>query len=473
MLTSIFIWTSSCFGYAISNLVFNSVAVDDFYVLEKNLLYIAHNDQNPESVATLVTGPVYGALVNNGQTIGYVPGAGAPSIYVDTFSYKWCELVNPPYDCSNVATVTILVIGNDDSQNYGDSCPIGRVGKPVNVTNGNMWLEQRDYSLPGVGEPIEINRFYNNKLYASGLFGYGWTTKYEYLTTYADARILKLTMPDGKSVFFGRPNTSTYFRAVSADLEGRIDQEVDGTYTLLFKDGRTHKFDSNGKLVWQRDRNGNQTNLTYNTGGVLIAVADPAGQTLALTPNANGKIQQISDSTGTIASYEYDPTGVYLKTVTYPDGSKYKFEYINKTVSGQVRTFLATVKDALDNVLETHAYDTQGRATTSEVDTGAEKYTLSFTSSYTTVVDGLGRSTKYYFDSQQKKKQVTRIEGACSCGSGGTETTQFVYDKNTLTLTSKTDALNNQTLYEYDPDRNVTKITDVLGIQKFTYNSLG
>lgn len=57
--------------------------------------------------------------------------------------------------------------------------PSPNVGKPVNVTNGNMWLEQTDYSLPGIGEPIELNRFYNSTIQTSGLFGFGWSTKYD------------------------------------------------------------------------------------------------------------------------------------------------------------------------------------------------------------------------------------------------------------------------------------------------------
>ncbi len=474
---SIFLWL---FSFATPEFSaqpnFNSIAVDDYYVFEKNPLYIAWNDQQPGTVATIVTFPAYGALINNGQTVGYSPQT--PGVYVDTFSYKWCE-ITPPYRCSNTATVTLLVIRNDDSQNFG-SCPMRQarpsapnsVGGPINVTNGNMWLQQRDYRLPGLGDPIEINRFYNSQLEASGLFGYGWTTKYdEFLTLYQD-RMVKLTMPDGKAVFFGRPDTSTYFRSISADLKARIDKAQDGSYTLTFEDGRMHKFDAFGRLLWQADRHGNQTTLTYNSNGVLTGITDAGGQVLTLTPNANGKIQQISDSIGTIASYEYDVTGVYLKTVTYPDGSKYKLEYTNVVVSGQTRTFLSTVKDALDNVLETHAYDPQGRATTSELDGGVEKYTLSYPSSlYTIAVDALGRSTKYYFESQQKKKQVTKIEGACSCGSG-TETTTFAYNADTL-MTSQTDALGHQTVYKYDPERRVTEIVDVLGTQKYTYNSFG
>jgi len=40
--------------------------------------------------------------------------------------------------------------------NLGQSCPNQLVGRPVNVTNGNVFLRQIDYSLPGRGEAISF-----------------------------------------------------------------------------------------------------------------------------------------------------------------------------------------------------------------------------------------------------------------------------------------------------------------------------
>ena len=115
--------------------------------------------------------------------------------------------------------------------------------------------------------------------------------------------------------------------------------------------------------------------LSYNGIGQLNGITDAFNRTLTITPNANGTVQQISDSIGIVATYDYFPSTTLLKTVTYADGSKYKFEYT--TISG--KTYLATVKDALDNILETHQYDTNGRAWTSEKQGGVEKYTLDYT----------------------------------------------------------------------------------------------
>ena len=77
-------------------------------------------------------------------------------------------------------------------------------------------------------------------------------------------------------------------------------------------------------------------------------------------------VSQIADSSGTVATYSYDTANPnLLKTVTYSDGSQLKFEYDSTTVSGRI--LLKTVKDALNNVVEDHVYDSQARATTSEI----------------------------------------------------------------------------------------------------------
>src|SRR5262249_54458400 len=88
----------------------------------------------------------------------------------DHFEYQACDTFAA---CSR-AWVDVYAFPTDDAENAGATCPA--VGEPVNPTNGNMWLRQTDYSLPGIGENIEINRFYNSIIQTSGLFGFGWST---------------------------------------------------------------------------------------------------------------------------------------------------------------------------------------------------------------------------------------------------------------------------------------------------------
>ncbi|HMS42014.1 MAG TPA: hypothetical protein PKE69_17410, partial [Pyrinomonadaceae bacterium] len=238
-------------------------------------------------------------------------------------------------------------------------------------------------------------------------------------------------------------------------IYGEIVKNADNTYTLKFKDGRIHQFSSTGKLLWQKDRNGNQTTLGYNGNGHLTSVTDSFGRVLTLTPNTNGTIASINDSISTIATYEYYPSTTQLKTVTYNDGSKYKFEYM--TIGGKI--YLTTVKDALDNILETHAYDSNGRATTSEKHGGVEKYTLDYSNwtsatPHTVVTDANGKVTKYFFDKSKGRNLITKTEGSCGCGGSGSETTKYEYDWS-LNLTKKTDALGRISEMTYDTNGNL------------------
>ncbi len=400
-------------------------------------------------------------LFNFDEEPSQVLNIGGPGIYrfYGTTQAGWDSIYSP---------IVYVAIGED--QNWGrPRCNESR-GAPVNVIDGNMYLDETDYSLPGVGENIRLTRSYNSKNQVSGLFGTGWSTGYDETLGALNDLGVRIGMPDGRAVYFGRSSTSDPFSPATPDFQGQVVKSSDGTFNLTFKDGRVHKFDVNGKLIWQKDRNGNQTTLNYDSNGLLTGITDPFSRTLTITRDGNGQIYQLSDSIGLVATYEYYPSSNYLKTVTYPDNSKFKFEY---TLVGGVY-YLSTVKDALDNVLETHQYDSGGRATTSESAGGNDKYTFDYSDPAMTVVtDRLGRLTKFYFNHTSGRNVVKKVEGLCGCGGGSSnEATQFLYDSR-LNLVKKTDALGRETVYTYDSSQNVTSITDVLGTQIFTFNSLG
>jgi YD repeat-containing protein len=156
----------------------------------------------------------------------------------------------------------------------------------------------------------------------------------------------------------------TFFRPVIKrpsiiySLYAFIEQNANGSFTLTFKDGTKHQFSSSGRLLSMTDRDGNQTTLNYDANNNLTGITDASGRTLTINMSG-GLVQSISDSLDVVAAYSYYPNTSNLQTVTYQDGSQYKFEYDTTTVMG--KTFLKTVKDANDKILETHEYDSQGR----------------------------------------------------------------------------------------------------------------
>jgi RHS repeat-associated protein len=403
---------------------------------------------------------------------------GSPGSY--TFRFQGIINTTPcnmQPDQTNEATITLQATANDDAVNRGPtSCdsaagkgkPVLDPGKPINVTNGNMYIQQTDYRLPGIGDGLEITRTYNSKNQSAGLFGYGWTSILDESLTSYGSNLLRLNLPDGRAVYLSRTSPgSIYTPAQPLNFYGQIVKNVDNTYTLTFQDGRIHQFNANGKLVSFSDRIGNTITLTLNASGNPTTITDASGRTVTLTYDSYTKIATMSDSLGTIATYVHAFLG-RLTSVTYADGSKYVFTDV---FSGN-NVYLTTVKDALNNVLESHTYDSQGRALTSEkAGNGTERYTLTYVSATETdVTDALNHVTKYFFDTSKGRNIVTRVEGSCGCGNS--QITQWTYDDQ-LNVTSKTDALNHTTSYTYDTNGNRLTQTDATGTITYTYNSLG
>jgi RHS repeat-associated protein len=377
----------------------------------------------------------------------------------DSYTYQVCDNFGA---CSPLATITLLVIGDGTNLGVCDDCK-GAVGQPINVSNGNMHLQQNDYQLPSVGYGIETTRTYNSGSQAIGVFGRAWTTTYDESILVQDNNLLRFNQGDGRAIYFSRPvGSSGVFTPLVGDIHAQITQNGSG-FRLVRKDGSAEQFNSSGKLLSRTDRNGNTTSLSYGGNGFLSAVTDPFGRVLTLNTNAGGRVTSISDTMGTVATYTYGG-GNQLLSVTYADNSAFNFSY-----DGSFR--LTAVTDALGNIVEAHTYDGQGRALTSEKHGGVERYTLTYVSSTRTdVTDALGRVTKYTYDISKGRNVVTQVEGLCSCG--GSQTQTWTYD-NQLNMTSHTNALAQTATYTYDGNGNVVTATGVLGSSAFTYNQFG
>jgi YD repeat-containing protein len=226
----------------------------------------------------------------------------------DSLTYRVCDNLGA---CSN-ANVTLMVLANDGAENCGTGSCNTRVGEPVNVTNGNMYLQQSDYSLPGVGPSTNITRTYNSISQNGGLFGKGWSTDYDESVKVYSSTYVRWFRADGRATNFMRSSGAEPFTSVESDFHGSMVQNGDGTFTVTFIDASVHRFSSTGKLLSLADRMNNQSFLTYDINGKLISITDPFGRVLAVTPDANGRVNSISDSLSAAASYTYGASGELL-----------------------------------------------------------------------------------------------------------------------------------------------------------------
>jgi RHS repeat-associated protein len=396
--------------------------------------------------------------------------ASSTLMFPGTYHFKFQAALNNGV-CStlpqftDIQTITVYVGDVGDDPNNGQTECNSSVAKPINVTNGNMYLSQTDYHLPGFGSGLEIKRTYNSNLLRDALFGFGWSSILDESIEAYGTTFLRLNWNDGRAIYFSRPTTTGVFTPQpQLGFRGQIVKNGDGTYTLTLKDGGVHQFSSAGKVLSLADANNNQIVFTYNGSGKISAITDQGGRVITPTYAANGRVATLSDSVGTFATYTYDWYWS-ITSVTYADGSKYNFGY-----DSQHR--LTSITDALANVLESHTYDSQGRALTSEVaGNGTERYTLTYVSATETdVTDALNHVTKYFFDKSKLRNVVTRVEGSCGCGNAQIQT--WTYDSQ-LNVSSKTDALTHTTSYTYDTSGNMLTQTDATGTVTYTYNSLG
>ena len=166
------------FSASISNAQPQPSAVTDFYIYDGSYKHINRNDSpRGQTGWYIVSHPSNGALQpGDDGGLGYLVNPNF-TFGVDWATYRYCEDTQQ-HNCGNTAPVVYLVLGGYNTQDLGWACELSP-GEPVNASTGNMWLQHLDYSLPGFGEGLQINRFYNSQLQSTGLFGFGWTTKYD------------------------------------------------------------------------------------------------------------------------------------------------------------------------------------------------------------------------------------------------------------------------------------------------------
>jgi RHS repeat-associated protein len=197
-------------------------------------------------------------------------------------------------------------------------------------------------------------------------------------------------------------------------------------------DDTTLNFDSTGKLQTETDRNGWITTYTYNGAGQLASVTNNFGRTLAFGYNGAGQLTTVTTPDARVIAYAYDSTG-RLVSVLYPDGKGRNFVYEN-----------AAFPQALTGIFDeagvrwgTFAYDSTGRAISTQLAGSVDSYQVSYpSSSAATVIDPLGTSRSYSYGTTLGKLAVTG--GSLPSGEGKSDAASRVQDSNGL-ITSETD----------------------------------
>jgi RHS repeat-associated protein len=374
-------------------------------------------------------------------------------------------------------TGTFVIANSAADTGVPEDCTLC-AGEPINLSNGNTYIETQDYSLPGLGGGISIHRTWNslrssaNPAAAPGMFGQGWRSTYEEQLLFPDLTHLNYWRSDGSTWSFLYANGSF---ALQSPANRYVNLTYDSTaaqYTLTYHDGSQKVFAQSGYLLAIRDRNGNATSLSYDSTNRIVQVTDASGRSLSFTygdsKNPN-QVTAITDVVGLAASYTYDNASRLLQ-VRYTDSTVSSYVYDSNSL-------LTSVLDNEGKVLEAHTYDQQFRGLTSQRAGGVDLVSVSYgTNGAAQIADSAGNTSAYATTKIANWGKVTSVSGTTCASCGAQGPVSYIYDGR-ANRTSTTDALGRTTSFTYDAFGEVLTRSIVVGGNTltwgYTYDNLG
>jgi YD repeat-containing protein len=329
----------------------------------------------------------------------------------------------------------------------------------ADIQDGNLLFTIHPLQLPGTLLPLDFNLTWNavNADVDIGL-GKGWTSNlHSTITEDQNQNLLLVTGTGAKLLFVYDSNTQSYLNPPG--FTGKIEKLPNGSYRITALDGSSQTFSSNGKLSTINPPCGDATlSVTYDGNGRPTSLSDTlSSRAITLAWDQNGYLSEVEDmlentwtfaydqnqhlttltqpgeTTPPSASFSYNSTSHFLETHTDFEGFDYDFTYYT---SGAHEGKLESWVDSLSNTWVL-AYDTsvQGYA------------------SKTTVTDGAGIDTDYYFGSTSLALEKT------SMGTAPDDIYHvFAYNQDGW-LTSSINPMGHTTSYSYDPFGHLTEIS--------------
>lgn len=218
-----------------------------------------------------------------------------------------------------------------------------------------------------------------------------------------------------------------YFYNVRGDMIRTID--ADNKETLIEYDARFRKPTRIENTL------GHVTTMVYDAKSNLVSVTNPENETTTFTYTAKAQLETITDPLSRITRFAYDAEGNVVESTNFADETVTRgYDLANRLIA---------VTDSL-NRTSRFTYDSLDRMTEMQ--------------------DGAGGLTKYAFDANDNVLSVH--------DQNDNPVERNVYDLRNR-LTTKTDAKNLNTVYEYDLVGNLERMTDRRGrVTEYAYDAL-
>lgn len=261
----------------------------------------------------------------------------------------------------------------------GPTGPGGRAtaGKPVCLDTGNTYITQTDVTVAGLGGGLNLTRRWNSlwptdqAVYSVGLFGPNWRSTYEERIYVGSDYFIKYSRSDGSFWSFG-VGGGGWMPAAPANVFATLVQNG-SSWILTFQNGEKRQFSfASGLLTQITDRNGNSTQLSYDSSNRLVTVTSATGQHLYFNYASGSSllVTSVTSDFGVTVAYQYDAQG-RLSQVTKPDLTTENFTYNSQSQ-------ITAVTDQNGKILEAHSYDASGRGLTSSQADGVNALSVAY-----------------------------------------------------------------------------------------------
>jgi YD repeat-containing protein len=315
------------------------------------------------------------------DTYSYGPFGNPPGAGWDCKIVFWQNIFNFEVQCTRQKSTCPARDAKEETRD-GASCPACQASKPISLVSGNTYIEQTDVRIPGLSNGLILVRTWNSMWPStqmssqSGLFGLNWRSNFEERVFYGNDGYYKYSRGDGSFWSFGATG-SVLSVAAPANANATLVVDSNNTHwTLTFQNGEQRIFNyTSGSLTSIINRNGNATQLSYDSLNRLVTVTDPGGRHLyfGYANNSSYWVTSVTSDVGISLSYSYDSHGRLLQ-VTEPDQTTLSFEYASISLD----YLITAVKDSNGKVLESHTYDACGRGLTGSQAGGVGAVTLSY-----------------------------------------------------------------------------------------------
>lgn len=396
----------------------------------------------------------------------------------------WATCVRP--DCRadqvrNVSTGVCLI--KPEAKEHGPAPEDLCVGNPINAGTGGKYQFQEIYT----GTPSRNLNYSISYVSRTGTdtsspkFSHGpyWQSSFDIQlqflfeetdTSTTGPALVAARRASGKLLQFSRQMDGTYLpdNDVSEKLIHIFDQDgVSDRWILLnFQTNTVEEYfpeEKYGSVFAGKFRSLSTLSSSYQSSLIPDVFSPPNGFTygtrvtggypkrLTIGYDVQGRVNAVTDPSGGVIQFSYDGVS-RLTSITWQDGATRTFLYEDVRFVGN----LTGIIDENGARFATWAYDSLGRATSSEHAGGAERVMLDYGISSTTVTDSLGAAQ---VKNLTPVLGVTRSSGSSQPGGSGCgpSSSGLSYDSRG-NVSSRDDFNGHRVCYAYDPARNVESV---------------